>query len=45
MISNEELTNVKGGSKSLIAGIIGSVITFFIGVVDGYFRPIYCNGK
>ena len=43
MINNDELVNIQGGSKALLAGIIGSVITFFIGVVDGYVRPKKCD--
>ena len=44
MISDEELYSIKGGfSKPLIVGIVGSAITFIIGVIDGYIRPLKCN--
>ena len=42
-MSNEELLSVKGGaSRGVILGTIGLVITFLIGVVDGYLRPLGC---
>ena len=43
-MTKEELMNVKGGvSKSIIVGAVGAIITFLIGVFDGYFRPLSCN--
>ena len=45
MLENCELLNIKGGSKLVVAGVIGTVITFVIGVLDGYFRPLKCHGK
>ena len=43
-MSNEELINIKGGvSKTIIIGGIGVIISFLIGVFDGYFRPLSCN--
>lgn len=42
MLSSEELINIRGGSKTLTGGIIGTIITFVIGVIDGYFRPMSC---
>ncbi len=43
-MSEKELLAITGGelSFSVIAGI-GALITFIIGVVDGYVRPQKCN--
>lgn len=42
-MSKEELQSIKGGvSKVLFIGIAG-VVTFLIGVIDGYIRPLKCN--
>ena len=43
MIKDEELKTISGGF-SLGAGLlIGGLITFFIGVIDGYVRPLACR--
>lgn len=44
MLTNEDLYNVKGGAikAGVLALIIGGV-TFIIGVIDGYLRPLRCN--
>ncbi|MBR4178715.1 MAG: bacteriocin [Bacilli bacterium] len=42
-IDNEELKTIVGGSKYLVVGIIVGIITFFIGVYDGYMRPLSCR--
>ena len=44
MLSNEELYEIKGGAikAGVLALIIGGV-TFIIGVIDGYIRPLRCN--
>ena len=43
-MSKEELTSIKGGiSKTIIAGAAGVIITFVIGLIDGYLRPLSCN--
>ena len=43
-MSNEELSMVKGGlSKTVLFGTIGLAITFIIGLVDGFMRPLSCN--
>ena len=43
-MNNEELLNTKAGiSKGIIIGGISIVISFLIGVVDGYLRPLSCN--
>lgn len=44
MISNKELMNIEGGGISVGAGLfIGGFITFLIGLVDGYVRPLACR--
>lgn len=46
MIVQSELLEIKGGAAKWVIGLgIGSVITFIIGVIDGYLRPISCNAK
>ena len=43
-MNKEELTNVVGGiSFGAICGIVGSVITFVLGFIDGYRNPIPCK--
>ena len=43
-MNNEELLNTKAGiSKGIIIGGISIIISFLIGVVDGYLRPLSCN--
>ncbi len=43
-MSNEELIKVRGGvSKSVVLGAAGVIISFLIGVFDGYYRPLNCN--
>lgn len=43
-MSKEELLDVTGGGVSIgvVAGI-GALITFIIGIVDGYLRPEKCS--
>lgn len=43
LIKDEELKNISGGF-SLGAGLlIGGFVTFLIGVIDGYVRPLACR--
>lgn len=43
-ISNNELKNIKAGAiRWGIIGIIGGVITFIVGVIDGYTNPSKCR--
>ena len=43
-MNNEELLNIKAGiSKGILIGGISIIISFLIGVVDGYYRPLSCN--
>lgn len=44
VIENEELKEISGGGlKYGIAAIVGGILTFLVGVVDGYLRPLSCN--
>lgn len=45
MIDKEELVNIKGGAIAwkYIGIAVGAVISFAIGVIDGYLRPLKCN--
>ena len=43
MLNNEELKNINGGSKYLVVGIAVTIISFVIGIFDGYMRPLSCN--
>jgi hypothetical protein len=43
-MNNDELIKVKGGvSKGIVLGAAGVIISFLIGVFDGYYRPLACN--
>lgn len=42
VISEAELNNIRGGGFGLWLAIVG-LVTFVIGVIDGYVRPIKCN--
>ena len=45
-LSNDELYSVSGGGIGWgIAGLIAGIITFVVGVIDGYMRPLKCNQK
>lgn len=44
LLKKQELKNVYGGGFSFgFLAIIGAGITFLIGVIDGYIRPLACN--
>ncbi len=44
VLSNEELTEVVGGGFKIgVAIVAAAIVTFIIGVIDGYFRPLKCN--
>ena len=43
-INNQELKQIKGGGINFgIGALIGAGITFIIGIIDGYIRPLACN--
>ena len=44
MIEENELTLIKGGAaKWALVGAIGTAITFIVGLIDGYLRPLKCR--
>lgn len=44
LLNNAELNNIYGGGFSLGLSIaIAALITFAIGVIDGYIRPLKCR--
>jgi lactobin A/cerein 7B family class IIb bacteriocin len=44
MINKEELKKIQGGGFNIGVGIlIGGIVTFLIGLVDGYVRPLACR--
>lgn len=45
MIIESELKEIKGGVNWVIVGVSGSIISFIIGLVDGYLRPLKCRKK
>lgn len=43
-IESKELYKIQGGGISIWGGIgIGAIVTFLIGVIDGFVRPLKCN--
>lgn len=42
LIENEELDTIHGGGFGFFIAI-AALITFAIGVIDGYVRPLKCN--
>lgn len=43
-LKEKELKNITGGGISIGLGItIGAIVTFLIGLVDGYVRPLACR--
>lgn len=42
-LNSNELSNINGGSGFAIGLGIVAGITFIIGVIDGYVRPLRCN--
>lgn len=44
VLERNELTTITGGAiKYGVVAVIGGILTFLIGVVDGYLRPLTCN--
>ncbi len=44
MLTDKELMDVSGGaSKWFLGGIIGGIIVFLSGFLDGLQRPLSCN--
>lgn len=44
IMKDNELLNITGGGfKTSLAIIVGSIIVFIAGIIDGYLRPLKCN--
>lgn len=43
-INEKDLQDIQGGGLSVWGAIgIGTIVTFLIGVIDGFVRPLKCN--
>ena len=42
-MQKEELINIKGGANCVALGIGSTLVSFLIGLLDGYLRPLKCN--
>jgi len=43
-LTNNELLKIMGGSVNWsMVSVIGTIISFIAGIVDGYLRPIKCT--
>ena len=43
-LTKEELNQVVGGGNGVAIGLlIAAGVTFVIGIIDGYVRPLKCN--
>ncbi len=42
-LNDKELMTINGGFSFGLGLIIGGGITFLIGVIDGFVRPLKCN--
>lgn len=42
-LNNNELRDISGGGHFILGALFVSGITFIIGVIDGYIRPLSCN--
>jgi len=43
-INSNDLKSIQGRGISIWGGIgIGAIVTFLIGVIDGFVRPLKCN--
>lgn len=46
MLSNNELCEINAGAAKWSIGlVVGAVVSFIVGVIDGFVRPLGCNGK
>ena len=43
MLKEEELKNISGGFNLSIAAVIGGIVAFVAGILDGYTRPYKCR--
>lgn len=42
LLTNNELVNISGGGYKWCV-ILGAAMSFIIGIIDGYIRPLKCN--
>lgn len=42
-LDNVKLHDITGGNKLAVGLLIAAGVTFIIGVIDGYIRPLRCN--
>jgi len=43
-LNKEQLNSINGGGISIGVGlVIGGIVSFLLGLIDGYARPIKCN--
>lgn len=42
-LSNKELCEIRGGFNLGLGLLVGAGVTFLIGVIDGFVRPLKCN--
>lgn len=43
ILTKNELLKITGGDSFSMGALIGGVITFIIGALDGFFRPLKCR--
>lgn len=44
LLTNNELKEINGGGLSLgVLSLIGAGVTFLIGIIDGFLRPLACR--
>lgn len=45
MLKDKEMKNITGGGKGwILYAILGAGLSLIAGIIDGYFRPMKCNG-
>ncbi len=42
-VTDNELKTIKGGAGIGTYILIGGLVVFVIGIIDGYIRPLKCN--
>ncbi len=42
-MNQEELMKIKGGTNWVAIGVGSTLVSFLIGLLDGYLRPLKCN--
>lgn len=43
ILNDKELKKIQGGFKITVGILISGIVTFLIGLFDGYVRPLACN--